>query len=106
MHTGCEIIGADAWPNWWSERPARPTVTRTLMQRSHAIISLFLALAALQGALLAIALRTGRARGRYGTIIREKEPRRFWRNVYSAYVVLLLCACVILWASISPASFH
>jgi hypothetical protein len=76
------------------------------MQRSHAIILLFSGLAALQAALLAIALRTGRARGRYGTIIREKEPRRFWRYVYSAYVVLLLCACVILWASISPASFH
>src|SRR5262249_532124 len=100
--TGCGIICADAC----HERPARPTVTRTLMQRSDAVILLFLALAALQGALLAIALRTGRARGRYGTIIREKEPCRFWRYVNSAYVVLLLCACVILWALISPASFH
>jgi len=76
------------------------------MQRSNAIILLFSGLAALQAALLAIALRTGRARGRYGTIIREKEPDRFWRYVNNAYVVLLLCACVILWALISPASFH
>jgi len=74
------------------------------MQRSHAIILLFLGLAAFQGVLLAIALRTGRARGRYGTITREGQPRRFWRYVNSAYVVLLLCAGVILWALISPSS--
>jgi len=59
-----------------------------LMQRSHAVILLFLGLAAMQGALLAIALRTGRARGRYGTISREAQPRRFWRYVYYAYGVL------------------
>jgi hypothetical protein len=46
------------------------------MQQSHAIILLFW-FWALQGALLAIALRTGRARGRYGTIIREVQSRRF-----------------------------
>jgi len=76
-----------------------------LMQRSHVVILLFLGLAAMQGVQLANALRTGRARGRYGTITREGQPRRFWRYVYSAYVVLLLSAAAILWALISPSSF-
>ena len=84
--TGCGIIGADAWPNWWSERLARRTVTRTLMQRSHAIILPFFGSCCLAAVV----------RGRYGTIIRDKQPRRFWRYVYSTYVVLLLCAGVIL----------
>jgi hypothetical protein len=69
------------------------------------VILLSLALAAMQGALLAIALRTGRAIGR-GTITREGQPRRFRRYVYSAYVVLLLCAATILWALTSPTSFR
>ena len=74
------------------------------MQLSHAIILLFLGLAALQGVLLAIALRTGRAWGRYGTISREEQPRRFWNYVYYAYVVLFVCAGVILWALISSST--
>ena len=75
------------------------------MQRSHAVIFLFLGVAAMQGVQLAIALRTGRASGRYGTITRQGQPRRFWRYVYSAYAVLLLCAVATLWALISPSSF-
>jgi hypothetical protein len=74
------------------------------MQRSHAVIVLFFGLAAVQGVLLAIALRTGRARGRYGTISREGQPRRFRSYVNYAYVVLLVCGGVILWALISPTS--
>jgi H+/Cl- antiporter ClcA len=76
-----------------------------LMQRSHVVILLFLAVAVMQGTQLASALRTGRASGRYGTITRQGQPRRFWRYIYSAYVVLLLCAVATLWALISPNSF-
>jgi hypothetical protein len=75
------------------------------MQRSNVIILLAVGLATAQAVQLTIALRTGRARGRYGTITRKGQSRRFWRYVYSAYVVLLLCAAAILWALISPASF-
>jgi len=81
-------------------------VAVALMQRSSLIILLALGLAAAQGAQLVIALRTGRARGRFGTITLTGQPRRFWRYVYSAYAVLLLCAGAILWALISPASFQ
>ena len=76
-----------------------------IMGKSHLIILLTLALAVMQSVQLAIALRTGRARGRGGTITRKGQPRRFWRYVYSSYVVLLLCAGAILWALIWPESF-
>jgi len=66
---------------------------------------LFLVLAAMITFDLIVALRTGRARGRGGTITRKGQPRRFWRYVYSSYVMLLLCAGAILWALISPDSF-
>ena len=76
------------------------------MQRSHLIILLCLALAAMQGMQLVTALRTGRARGRLGTITRAGQPRRFLRYIYSAYAVLIVCAAAILWALISPGSFR
>jgi len=47
-------------------------------------------------------LRTGRARGRFGTITREKRPARYWRYVYASYVVLAACAGVFLWILIAP----
>ena len=75
------------------------------MQRSHIVMILFLVLAAMITFDLIVALRTGRARGRGGTITRKGQPRRFWRYVYSSYVMLLLCAGAILWALISPDSF-
>jgi len=76
------------------------------MQRSTIIILLALGVAAMQTADLLVALRTGRARGRGGAITRKGQPRRFWRHVYSACAVLLLCAGAILWALISPQSFQ
>jgi hypothetical protein len=76
------------------------------MQRSTIIILLALGVAAMQTADLVVALRTGRARGRGGTITRKGRPRRFWRYIYSAYALLLLCAGAILWALISPQSFQ
>jgi hypothetical protein len=76
------------------------------MQRSHVIILLAFGLAALQAMQLVTALRTGGARSRFGTITRKGQPRRFWRYVYSAYFVLLLCAGAILWALIWPDSFQ
>jgi hypothetical protein len=59
----------------------------------------------MQAVELVMALRTGRTRSRVGTVTRKGQPRRFWVYVYSAYVVLLLCAAAILWALISPSSF-
>jgi hypothetical protein len=50
-------------------------------------------------------LRTGRARGRGGTITRQKRPERYWRYVYGSCAVLLFCAVVLLWAIVSPESF-
>jgi hypothetical protein len=66
---------------------------------------LALVLAALVGGDLARTLRTGRAHGKFGTITRAKQPGRFWRYVYGDYAVLVLCAVMLLWALISPASF-
>jgi hypothetical protein len=78
---------------------------RGLVQRSDVVILAALALAAVDAFDLSFAVRTGRARGRYGTVTRKGQPRRFWRYVYGGYAVLLLCAGVILWALISPDSF-
>jgi hypothetical protein len=75
------------------------------MQRSSLVILLAAALAAMQIVQLAIALRTGRMRTRLGTVTRKGQPRRFWRYVYTGYVVVLLCAAAIVWALISPGSF-
>ncbi|HKF73483.1 MAG TPA: hypothetical protein VKB68_17140 [Stellaceae bacterium] len=62
------------------------------------------ALAVLVAADLAWTLRSGRARGRFGTITRRGQPKRFWRYVYSSYVVLAFCAAVFLWVLIAPQS--
>jgi hypothetical protein len=75
------------------------------MQRSHFIILLALLAAAVNIFDLTVALRTGRARSRFGTITRRGQPRRFWRYVYAGYAVLAICAGLILWALISPGSF-
>lgn len=77
------------------------------MDRSHVIILLVITVALIQGIDLATTLRTGRAHGRWhGTMTREKQPRRFWRYVYSAWAVLILCAAVTVWALISPESLN
>ena len=65
------------------------------MNRSHVIILLAVALALAGGIDLTVTLRTGRARGRWsGTMTREKQPKRFWRYVYSGCVALVLCIVV------------
>jgi hypothetical protein len=65
-----------------------------------------LVLAAIVGVNVAMTLRTGRARGKTGTITRAKQPQRFWCYVYSSYAVLAFCAGVILWALIWPETFQ
>ena len=75
------------------------------MQHSHFILLLALVAAAVNVVDLTVALRTGRARGRFGTITREGQPRKFWRYVYAGYAVLAGCSVTILWALISPGSF-
>jgi hypothetical protein len=61
-----------------------------------------LALAAFVAIDLWKTLRTGRARGRFGTITREGRPERYWRYVYASYVVLAACAGAFLWILIAP----
>lgn len=75
------------------------------MSRASSLILLTLALAAFVGFDLARTLRTGRARGRFGTITR-KQPARFRRYVYADWIVLAFCVGIILWALISPETFE
>ena len=75
------------------------------MSRATILILLALVLAAFVGFDLARTLRTGRARGRFGTITR-KQPARFRRYVYADWFVLVCCAGAILWALISPEIFQ
>jgi ATP-dependent DNA ligase len=55
---------------------------------------------------LAKTLRTGRARSRYGTFTRKNQPGRFWRYIYSDYVVLAFCIAAFCWAVFWPDSFR
>jgi len=75
------------------------------MHRSQWTILLFLLLSAAVSADLVHTLRTGRARGRGGTITRHKRPKKYWRYVYADYAVLVLCAVALLWILISPETF-
>jgi hypothetical protein len=75
------------------------------MHRSQLTILLVLLLSAAVSADLVHTLRTGRARGRGGTITRQKRPEKFWRYVYANCAVLVFCAVVLLWVIISPESF-
>jgi len=43
------------------------------------------------------ALKTGKARGRFGTITRKKRPKRFQWYIIGDVVVLVFCAGVVLW---------
>ena len=62
------------------------------------------ALALLVGWDLVSTLRTGRARGKFGTIWRQTRPAHFWRYVYADYAMLALCsaafAALIIWPSV------
>ena len=75
------------------------------MHTSQAALVLAIGLGALVGADLARTLRTGRARGKDGTITRDGQPRRFWRYVYGDYAVLGLCAVILVWVLMSPTTF-
>ena len=75
------------------------------MSRLNYTIVLALVAAALVLVDLGITLRTGRARGRSGTIFRDRQPDRFKRYIYGNYIALGLCAVMILWSAFSPYSF-
>jgi len=59
-------------------------------------------LAALVGIDLIRALRSGRARGRGGTITREGRPKKFRRYIYADWALLAACAGVLVWILIAP----
>jgi hypothetical protein len=54
---------------------------------------------------LARALRTGRARAKFGNVTRN-QPGRFWRYIYSDYIVLAFCFAAFCWAVFWPDSFQ
>jgi len=72
--------------------------------RLELLLLMDVALAAFVGADLWKTLRTGRARGRGGTVTRAKRPEKYWRYVYASYAVLAACAVVFLWILIAPQS--
>ena len=72
------------------------------MQLSYITILLALALGVFVSIDLARTLRTGRARGRYGTITRAKRLEALWRY----WAVLALCIAGVIWMRILPGSFH
>ena len=75
------------------------------MHQSQLIILLNLLLSAAVSADLVFTLRTGRARGRGGTITKQKRPKKYWRYIYANCALLVLCAVVLLWVLISPETF-
>jgi hypothetical protein len=72
------------------------------MTRLQVLLLMNTAAAALVGLDLRKTLRTGRARGRLGTITRAKRPERYWRYVYASYAVLAASAGLFLWILIAP----
>ena len=72
--------------------------------RPQSILLIDVALAVLVAGDLVRTLRTGRARGRFGTITRRGQPKRFWRYVYGSWAVLAFCAVLFLWILIAPDS--
>jgi hypothetical protein len=67
----------------------------------HRSIVISVLAGALVGGELIRTLRTGKARGRWGTITKQGRPDRYWRYVYSGYVALALCAAAAIWATVS-----
>ena len=71
--------------------------------RAHDItVVIVLALAALVAVDIVRTLKTGRARGRGGIVTRKGRPQKYWRYVYASYVMLAICAGLLLWALIAP----
>jgi hypothetical protein len=52
------------------------------------------------------ALKTGRARGRWGTITRAHQPERFWRYIYQSYALLAFLAATCVWVLVWPDSLR
>jgi hypothetical protein len=75
------------------------------LDRAHAIILSDITIMAFVGFDLYHTLRTGRAWGRWGTITQQKRPERYWRYVHASYVVLALCAGLLIWVVAWPESF-
>lgn len=75
------------------------------MPRAQFLLLIDVALAAFVSVDLIRALRTGRARGRGGTITRRGRPEKFWRHIYASYAVLAACAGILLWILIAPQTF-
>jgi hypothetical protein len=95
----------DSSPGLRSAPSGLQAAARSIMHHSQLTILLVLLLSAAVSADLARTLRTGRARGRGGTITRQKRPERYWRYVYGDCAVLVLCAVALLRMIISPESF-
>ena len=47
-------------------------------------------------------LRTGVARGKWGSFSRERNPQRFSRYVYASYVMIAFCVIVLFWVILKP----
>jgi len=50
-------------------------------------------------------LRTGRARGKGGTITRKGQPEQYWRYVYAGWVMLAFFVAAFVWATLWPDTF-
>lgn len=52
-------------------------------------------------------LRSGRARTWLnGTATRERQPGRYWRYVYSGWVLIAFLLAVFVWVLLSPETFR
>ena len=76
------------------------------MRDPRYLLFLDLAVAILVSWDLVHALKTGRARGKRGTITRAHQPERFWRYIYSSYAVLAFLAVTFVWVLIWPDSLR
>jgi len=76
------------------------------MYRPQTIALLILTVAGLQTFMLIRALRTGRVHSRFGTVTRKRQPERYRRYVISAYIVLAVCACALVWVAWWPDSLR
>jgi hypothetical protein len=47
-------------------------------------------------------LRTGVARGSWGSFTRKRNPKKFVRYVYASYAMIAFCIVVFLWVILTP----
>ncbi len=76
------------------------------MQRPTTIILLGLGLAAFVAVDLVRTIRSGRARGKFAGVTRKAQPAWLRRYLFADWLVLALCAGVILLALIRPETFQ